>query len=191
MLDRQPPANVRIRPARLEDAEEILALHQASIRELASGAYSPAQIESWTQKPDGTEPYEVSIRDDTRHMVVAERARPAKSDSRTERAGSDRGERPASRDGELVGWGRLDLNDGEVSAVYTHPDHAREGVGSAILGHLEGVARNVGMERIHLWASLNAVPFYERAGFEAMGETLHETSGGVVIECVEMEKGLG
>lgn len=167
MLDRPPSENVAIRPARLADAAAILALHQASIRELASGAYSPAQIDSWSEKPDGVEPYEVSIRDDTRHVVVAE------------------------WEDDLAGWGRLDLNDGEVSAVYTHPDFAREGVGSAILAHLEEVAREKGMDRVHLWASLNAVPFYESAGFEAMGETLHETTGGVVIECVEMEKGLG
>ena len=166
MLDRSPSENVHIRPARLADAEAILLLHQASIRELASGAYSSAQIDSWSEKPDGTEPYEVSIRDDTRHVVVAE------------------------WEDDLAGWGRLDLNDGEVSAVYTHPNFARKGVGSAILGHLEGVAREEDMDRVHLWASLNAVPFYEGAGFEAMGETIHETTGGVVMECVEMEKDL-
>lgn len=190
MLDRSAPG-VTIRPAQVADAEAILELHQASIRELASGVYSPTQIDSWARKPDGARPYEVSIRDDTRHVVVGEREIPAESESRNERAGSDQGERPASRDGDLAGWGRLDANDGEVSAVYVHPDHVREGVGSAILARLERVAREVGLERLHLWASLNAVPFYEAAGYAALGETLHETSGGVVIECVEMEKELG
>ena len=166
MLDRSSPG-VTIRPAEVADTEAILSLHQASIRQLAGGAYSPTQIDSWARKPDGTRPYEVSIRDDSRHVVVGE------------------------RDGDLAGWGRLDENDGEVSAMYVHPDFAREGVGSAILDHLEGVAREGGIERLHLWASLNAVPFYESAGYAALGETLHETSGGVVIECVEMEKELG
>ena len=166
MLDRPPSEELTVRPARVEDAEAILALHEASIRELGVDHYSQRQIDSWAQRDGGVEPYEISIRDDSRHVVVCERG------------------------GQLAGWGRLDTNDGEVSAVYAHPDHAREGVGSTILTHLEGVARKVGLDRLHLFASLNAVPFYEAAGYEDLGETLHETSGGIVIECVEMEKEL-
>lgn len=161
----RPPSEVTVRPARVEDAEAILALHEASIRELGADHYSERQIDSWAKR-DGVEPYETSIRDDSRHVVVCERR------------------------GQLAGWGRLDKNDGEVSAVYVHPDHAREGVGATILEHLEAVGRETDLDRLHLWASLNAVPFYEDAGYEPLGETLHETSGGVVIECVEMEKEL-
>lgn len=166
MIEPASPGEVTIRPARVRDAPAILDLHVASIRELGSSHYSQRQIDSWADKPEGTEPYETSIRDDTRHVVVAE------------------------RDDDLAGWGRLDVVDGEVSAVYVHPDHAREGVGTAILEHLLALAREEGLDRVHLWSSLPAVTFYEAAGFEDLGEDLHRTSRGVVIECVEMEKEL-
>ena len=235
MLDRSAH-DVTIRPARLDDAEAILNLHVASIRELGASHYSERQIDSWATKPEGVEPYEASIRDSSRHVVVAvrEELRLEGGVPRDERAGSEQSERPVgreddqresserangvfvsdqrertngssepvsdgeerrrrpvSREDDLAGWGRLDLNDGEVSAVYVHPEFARQGVGSMILDHLVSVGREVGMDRLHLWASLNAVPFYEAAGFESLGETVHETTGGVVIECVEMERELG
>lgn len=155
-----------IRPATMADVEAILALHVASIRRLGAETYSPRQVDAWATKPEGTSPYEASIRDDGRHVIVAE------------------------RDGELLGWGRLDRSDGEVSAVYVHPDHARQGVGSALVAHLEALAREWGFDRLHLWASLNAVPFYESLGFLRLDKRLHETTGGVVMSCVEMEKPL-
>lgn len=194
-MSSRPPAEVTIRPARVEDAEAMLAISEASIREFGADHYSPRQVDSWARAPEGAEPYEVSIRDDTRLVVIAERENRANRDApreraATNRAGSGRWGRSASRAGGVVGWGRLDKNDGEVSAMYVHPDHARQGVGSALLEHLLRVAREEGLQRVHLMASLNAVVFYERAGFEAMGETVQETSGGVAIECVEMEKEL-
>jgi putative acetyltransferase len=200
-MSSRPPAEVRIRPARIEDAEAMLVISEASIREFGADYYSPSQVDSWARTSEGVEPYEVSIRDDTRLVVIAERKHRARRDASHVRAASepweraasredDRRERRTSRTGDAVGWGRLDKNDGEVSAVYVHPDYAREGVGSKILDHLEGVACEHDIDRVHLLASLNAVPFYEAAGYEALGETLQETSGGVIIECVEMEKEL-
>ena len=73
---------------------------------------------------------------------------------------------------------------GEVRAVYVHPDHARHGVGSALLAELEGYARGRGLDRLSLQSSLNAVGFYERAGYERVGEG--ESPGGLAV--VGMEK---
>lgn len=166
MPDTTATGNLTVRPGTLDDVDALLDLHVASIRGLGAATYSPHQVDAWATKPEGTRPYEASIRDERRHLVVAE------------------------RDAELVGWGRLDCSDGQVSAVYVHPDHARDGVGSVIMAHLEDVARERGILRLHLWASLNAIPFYESLGFTRLEKRLHETTGGVVMSCVEMEKDL-
>ena len=96
----------------------------------------------------------------------------------------------AERSGELAGFGHLDPDESEVVAVYVHPDHARRGVGSALLAGLEGYARGVGAPELTLTASRNAVAFYERTGYERRGPVAHETSAGVELDCVEMAKRL-
>lgn len=86
--------------------------------------------------------------------------------------------------------GYTDGVDGEIRAVYVHPDAARTGVGSAILADLEGWARGRGVASLGLHASLNAVPFYEARGYDRVGERTHEFEGGVEAPVVEMHKRL-
>lgn len=152
-----------IRRARPEDAPAMLEIHQASIRELGAERYDEEQVEAWASTDEGADRY--PIEDDDHLVVVAE------------------------RDGAIVGFGGLNLAAAEVGAVYVHPDHAREGVGSRILEHLEAEARERGIGALTLRASLPGVPFYERAGYERVERVTHET-GGVEIECVDMRKEL-
>ena len=110
----------------------------------------------------------------------------------------------AETDGEIAGFGQVNLDGeasetpregggtvvGEVTAVYVHPDHVRRGVGSALLDRLEAHARDEGLDALSLTASLNAVPFYERAGYEPAEEVTHATTDEVDLTCVRMETGL-
>ena len=79
---------------------------------------------------------------------------------------------------------------GEVEAVYVHPSATRRGVGLKLLTTLEARAREAGLESLHLCASLNAVEFYERAGFARQELTSHRLANGVEIACVLMSKEL-
>lgn len=74
--------------------------------------------------------------------------------------------------------------------MYVHPDHAGGGVGSAILRELEERAEAAGLANLHLIASLNAVSFYERHGWESTGPTAYEFEDGAELEAVEMERSL-
>lgn len=98
----------------------------------------------------------------------------------------------AERDGTVAGYGRLDpgADEAEVTATYVHPDHDRASVGSILLASLEGYARASGAQTCRLWASRNAVPFYERTGYERVGEATHEMARGVELTIVEMRKPL-
>ena len=154
----------QVRLARLDDAPAILDLHVASIRTLGPAAYDDEQVAAWAEK-DGPEQYPIG--EEGHHLVVAE-----------------------SDDG-IVGYGHLVPGEREVRAVYVRADRVREGVGSALLTHLEGYALGRGLERLELWASLNAVGFYERMGSRPTGEgTIEKEWDGrqVTLSVVAMEK---
>lgn len=143
-----------IREATAADAPALCDVHVASITGLGPEAYDDRQVEAWAR---GREPGDYPIETDETHVLVAER--------------EDR----------VVGFGWLkpaaddyvehDV-DAEITAVYVHPNVAGEGIGSGIYERLEARARDAGATSLGLWASRNAVAFYEAHGFE--GVTVHE-----------------
>jgi GNAT superfamily N-acetyltransferase len=90
----------------------------------------------------------------------------------------------------VVGFGELDLQRGEIVAVYVLPDAAGTGVGSDLLAHLEETARAADRTRLTLCASLNAEAFYARRGWRAGGREKHRLTPGVAVDCVRMDKDL-
>lgn len=156
---------VRVRRATPEDASAMRALHTAAVRELGATAYDDAQVEAWAA-PDADRdgfPFD----DPDHHLVVA------------------------TRDGGVAGFGQFHVRDQEVVADYVHPGHARQGVGSTLLAHLEGYARGLGFDHLELTASINAVAFYEHHGYEVVEETeldMDHRVDGVVLPVAVMEK---
>jgi putative acetyltransferase len=160
---------MQVRLATPEDALAVFALHVASVRAFGPEGYEPEHVRAWARKDHGPEGYPIA--DGAHHFVVAE------------------------RDGEVAGFGDLVPHaetvdaDGEVRAVYVHPEHAGRGVGAALLAELEGYARGAGLRSLELSASLNAVGFYERAGYERVREDAHDT-GGAELAVVVFRKAL-
>jgi len=153
----------RIRAAVDSDAGAVWTVHTTSIKGLCAGWYTEHEITVWTGRLIA-EAYRRAI--ETHVMVVAE------------------------RDGAVVGFGELDLDRGEIVAVYVVPAVAGTGVGSALLGHLEETARAAGYERLTLCASLNAEAFYARRGWRAGAREKHRLTPGVAVDCVRMDKDL-
>jgi ribosomal protein S18 acetylase RimI-like enzyme len=152
-----------VRRARREDDEAIRRMHVASIRELCRTHYRPEEIEAWAA-PRGINFYVKAI--EQKEFYVAE-----------DEVG-------------IIGFATLNPSGGEVEAVYVHPAATRRGVGLKLLSTLEERAREGGLKSLHLCASLNAVEFYERAGFERQHLTSHRLANGVEIACVLMSKEL-
>ena len=94
-------------------------------------------------------------------------------------------------DGQAIGYAVLDLDTGEVDAVFVDPAQQGRGIGQALLQTLEALAHERGLDRLFLSASLNAVVFYERAGFRALREKMIRHRSGIMIRSVLMEKRLG
>ena len=156
-------ARARIRAAVAADAEAVWRVHTTSVRGLCAGWYTEHEITVWT----GRLIAEAYLRAIEAHVMVV-----------------------AERDGEVVGFGELDLQRGEVVAVYVLPAVAGRGVGSDLLAHLEETARAAGFLHLTLCASLNAEAFYARRGWQASLREKHRLTPGVAVDCVRMDKAL-
>lgn len=152
-----------IRRARDTDRDAIWRVHTDSIRALCAGWYGAAEIETWIGRltPD-------VYRGAILHRVVL----------------------VAEQDGEMIGFGQLDLDRAEIEAVYVGPGTARHGIGSRLLRALEDVARIRGLTRLHLCASLNAQAFYAARGYRPVQKEQHRLTDAVSLDCVRMEKAL-
>lgn len=164
--------DVEVREATADDAEQIRAVHLASIEGLAGGEYDDEQVAAWAHDRD---PDDYPIGSPDAHVVVAEA-----------------GDRIVG-----FGWLKPDADDylqgaveGEITAVYVHPSVARRGVGTRVYEELEATARRRGVGSLGLWASLPAVAFYETLGFRRTAEHTVEFSDGVEGTVVEMRKTL-
>ena len=150
-----------IRRAGQEDKEAIWRVHGRAIRETCAGHYSREVIEIWAGRLR-PEKYAEAI--DRYDFFVAE------------------------EDGVVVGFGELGRETGAVQGLYVSPDVKGRGVGRELLRTLEERARAYGLKSLSLTSSLNAVPFYERAGFRAVEELTETIGPGVERASVRMFK---
>jgi putative acetyltransferase len=91
--------------------------------------------------------------------------------------------------GSIIGFGNLNQKSGEIEALYVHPDHVGRGVGMRILQALENVALDAGLKLLRLSSSLNAVRFYEMAGYKPQQQKRWLLPSEMVV-CVSMIKEL-
>jgi putative acetyltransferase len=94
----------------------------------------------------------------------------------------------AEEDSALAGFAVLDLASGEVDAVFVEPAYQGRGIARNLLRWLEVLAQGRGVQRLFLSASLNAVAFYERAGFMRVRDDVYAHRSGIGIASVFMEK---
>ena len=129
---------ITIRRATQRDRESIWNVHIRAIQEICKSHYSPKEIADWSEvlKPLR---YNEPIKRGSFFVALD--------------------------DNVIVGFGNLNQDSGEIEAVYVAPEYVRRGVGREILQALESVAREVGLTVLRLSSSLNAVQFYENAGY--------------------------
>lgn len=93
-------------------------------------------------------------------------------------------------DGRVLGFAILDLETGELDAAFVDPAQQGRGVARRLLAALDALACERGIGRLFLSASLNAVPFYEAAGYVALRREAYAHRSGLQLESVFMEKRL-
>ncbi|MBM3957967.1 MAG: GNAT family N-acetyltransferase [Gemmatimonadetes bacterium] len=129
---------MRIRRANMDDARAVFELHGRTVREICGRDYTPDEIEAWLRK----------------QSVAAYRERIAEGDMYV--AEGD--------DGAILGFAAR-AGD-RVKTLYVSADHQSEGVGSALLGRLEEDALDEGIAEVSAHATVTALGFYERQGYE-------------------------
>ena len=159
----EPGPKPLVRPAIEADAEEIFRVHSDSIRVLCSGKYEPHEIAAWIAARSPAS-YRVALA--SRALFVAE------------------------WQGEIVGFGQLDAEKGEVEACYVAPAAVGAGVGVALLFRMETEALRRGHSSVRLNSTLNAEGFYARCGYRWLGNATHRVGGKVDLACIRMEKAL-
>jgi len=146
-----------------QDIDDLMELFRASVRQVASRDYSPAQILAWA--PDELD----------RDLWLQRR-----------------GSRPtwvAMVDGRIAGFTDLEA-DGHVDMMFVHPDFQGRRVASSLLRHVEAEAADLGLARLFTEASITAKPFFERRGFRVLAEQQVPVRGQVLTN-YRMEKLLG
>ncbi|KAB8053218.1 GNAT family N-acetyltransferase [Janthinobacterium rivuli] len=152
---------ITLRPALPFDIDALWALRTVAVRVSCATHYAPEQIAVWTASP--VPPAYVA-------MLAAG------------------GGIVAMQDEAIAGYAMLNVDKHEVDAVFVDPARAGLGIGKRLLAALEQLARQRGMARLHLSASLNAVPLYQAAGFIALRAEAYAHPSGISLASVAMEK---
>jgi GNAT superfamily N-acetyltransferase len=172
---------IRFRAAVLDDLEALRAVMDAAIAQLQREVLSPEQIESSRAVMgldrqlvvDGT--YFIALRDDAI----------AGCGGWSRRATLYGGDHSAGlREPRLLDPAS---EPARIRAMYTHPDHARRGVGRALLAHCEAAARAEGFGACELMGTMAGVPLYLSAGYRVI-EAIEDDRGGAPVPMKRMRK---
>jgi N-acetylglutamate synthase-like GNAT family acetyltransferase len=94
----------------------------------------------------------------------------------------------AEREGPILAVAQLDPSAGRLRALFVAAQLQGRGLGRVLLSAVERLARAHGLHTIEGAMSLNAVPFYRRAGFEARRGPDQLVRAGIVVPIVNMRK---
>ncbi len=172
----------RLRPATHADRDTLKLLIERSARKLGAGDYRPEQIEGALQGAFGVD---TQLIDDGTYFVVEIAGKIVGCGGWSRRRTLFGGDRHAERDA-----GELDprTDAARIRAFFVDPDHARRGIGRALLERCESEARARGFTRMELMGTLSGVRLYQALGY-APGEAVHyPVAPGVTIEFVRMRK---
>jgi GNAT superfamily N-acetyltransferase len=73
--------------------------------------------------------------------------------------------------------------------MYTHPVHARQGIGRLILKLCEAAAKAEGFLRVELMATMAGEPLYRACGYQPI-EQVQDERGGAPVPLIRMQKQL-
>ena len=86
----------------------------------------------------------------------------------------------AIEDGSIVGTASLDR--AVVRTVFVSPSAQRRGIGACLMAAIEQAARAGGNATLSVPSSITAQGFYEKLGFNAVGESFHGDERTIVME---------
>jgi GNAT superfamily N-acetyltransferase len=176
-----------IRKAILADVPEIERVMHASMGDLGSGFYDPAQVASAVRY---IAVVDRQIIEDGTYFVIEEEGRVVACGGWSGRAKLFSG--PRSQDEAGSSDGRLDpaVDPARIRAMFVDPAYARRGLGRQILDAAEADAARAGFRTCELMATLPGVPLYRACGYEEIERVAIELPDGMRLDCVKMNRAL-
>ena len=176
------PFDVRI--AVRADIPVITNLMTRAIAELQKGFLTPAEIEA-SKEVMGLD---TQLIDDGTYFAVTEFDGVVGCGGWSRRKTLFGGDHSAGRDAGFLIPGE---DAAKIRAMYTHPAHARRGIGKIILNACEEAAAAAGFDRVEMAATLAGVPLYEACGYRKAAAFKSPTRSGVEVPLWRMDKALG
>ena len=143
------------------EAAALAELFYRTVHAVCTGDYTPAQLDAWADGKIDVAAWNKSF---LRHDTLV-----------------------ARMNGEIVGF--ADLDGGYLDRLYVHKDHQRQGVATALVQALEGMAVSRGERCMTTHGSITARPFFEKQGYRVIREQQVERKGLLLTNFV-MEKAL-
>jgi putative acetyltransferase len=134
---------MKIRAYAPELAKQITDLFHSSVHSIDSKYYSKEQKQAWSPSPP----------DYALWMQRLEEKQPF----------------VAMFGSEVLGFIELE-QDGHIDCLFTHPEFQNQGVASQLFNYLKMRAQAQGIQKLYTEASLVALPFFEKRGFEVIEE---------------------
>ena len=170
------------RLATREDVHALQGLMKAAIAELQKPFLDARQIES-SRAIMGLD---TQLIDDGTYFIVEARGQIAGCGGWSRRTTLYGGDQSPGRDAGLLNPQR---DPARVRAMYTHPAHARLGVGRRVLALCEAAAKAEGFKRVELMATMAGEPLYRACGYQPI-ERLEDARGGAPVPLLRMQKDL-
>ncbi len=175
------PSALTVRAAVTADLPVLDRLIEMSARALSHGHYDATQTEAAIAHVFGVDS---ELVDDGTYLVATIDGTVAGCGGWSRRRTLFGGDRFADRVGGLL---EPATEAARIRAFFVAPDHARRGVGRALLDACEAAALAAGFCRLMLMATLPGEPFYRAAGYRA-DPVVTITAGGIAIPFVPMHK---
>jgi len=167
-----------VRLATAPDAPAIERLMELAIRRLLPAFLSPEQVAASFQSMG----LDTQLIEDGTYFLIHDGDLLVACGGWSRRATLFGGNHTAGRDARLLDPA---TEAARIRAMYTHPSHARRGLGRRILQVSEEAARAQGFKRAVLGATLGGEPLYHACGYRETGR--HSEAG---VPLVQMEKPL-
>jgi len=170
------------RLARRDDVDALRALMDAAIGALQKPFLSEGQIAS-SRAIMGLD---TQLVDDGTYFIVDADGDLAGCGGWSRRATLYGGDQSSGRSAVLLDPAK---DAARIRAMYTHPRHARKGVGRLILRLSEEAARSEGFKKVELMATMAGEPLYRASGYQPH-ERLVDDRGGIAVPLLRMTKSL-
>ncbi|MDO4878714.1 MAG: GNAT family N-acetyltransferase [Neisseria sp.] len=136
---------ITLRPAEPQDNADIYRVHKAAVNFTCRKSYTPTIRKAWLSKIP-TDSCTGTDESGKRQMYVIEYKET------------------------IQGFCQLNPEQSELAALYVHPAFHNQGLGTAMLRHIEEQAVRADLNFLKIYSSLNAVGFYKLNGYEEISK---------------------